>query len=81
MTSGKEFDYIEEWGEAYEGKATSNVFLIDFANSENPISTLFEDKDTTFGQPCWAPSNEYVAFVGWPVSPQRLGLKYCYNRK
>lgn len=37
-------------------------------------------RELSVGQVVWAPSQQYLVFVGWPSNSRKLGVKYCSNR-
>ncbi|XP_065863188.1 acylamino-acid-releasing enzyme isoform X2 [Euphorbia lathyris] len=69
----------EDWGETYAGKRQPALFVISTNSGEvQPVKGVAKSLST--GQVVWAPSNQFLIFVGWSSDPRKLGIKYCYNR-
>ncbi|XP_028784170.1 acylamino-acid-releasing enzyme isoform X2 [Neltuma alba] len=69
----------ENWGETYSGKRQPALFVISIKSGEVQ-SVKGIDKSLSVGQVVWAPSAQYLVFVGWSFETRKLGMKYCYNR-
>ncbi|WCJ23909.1 Acylamino-acid-releasing enzyme [Euphorbia peplus] len=69
----------EDWGETYAGKRQPALFVISTSSGQvQPIKGVA--KSLSIGQVVWAPSDQFLVFVGWSSDPRKLGIKYCYNR-
>eukprot|EP01116_Phalansterium_solitarium_P010847 TRINITY_DN2622_c0_g2_i1.p1 TRINITY_DN2622_c0_g2~~TRINITY_DN2622_c0_g2_i1.p1 ORF type:complete len:696 (-),score=67.14 TRINITY_DN2622_c0_g2_i1:27-2114(-) len=77
---GHQYDLIEDWGETYQNKAHSRLYVVDLA-SQSIVAAPGVPDNLSIGQVSWAPDSRTLAYVGWPIDGRRLGIKYCYNRR
>jgi acylaminoacyl-peptidase len=84
---GTKHDFREDWGESYVGRAVPTLFVQRLPSTdalEQPGAPAPLPVDTpaelTAGQPCFAPGDTHLVFVGWDTAPRRLGVTYCYQR-
>jgi hypothetical protein len=86
---GNEFQFREDWGEAFEGKQLARLFVLSLnytvaATTKGVSIEAVEGipKSVSAGQACFVPTGDGIIFTGWDtptdgddsVSTRRLGL-------
>jgi acylaminoacyl-peptidase len=85
------FDYVEDWGEKYEGVSSTQLFVLDISKKTIIAVPNLNVSKFTFGQPVFAPFveenkttikiNKYVlVYTAWLNEPRKLGMIYCFQR-
>ncbi len=77
---GKEYEYVEEWGEQLLGKSQPVIVTVDMATYEVKVAdseSIPDDK--SFGELQWIGNDDLVG-IAVHNAPYRLGLIYCSNR-
>ena len=87
---------VESWGEKYDAVRLPRLFVADI-NGGRVVEVRGIPPHVAVGQPEWAPAEPLsssesdaaagaprrfvLTYTGWTVSPRRLGIIYCYQRR
>ena len=92
---GKEYEYVEDWGEQLVGRSQTVIVTFDLNTHEIHVwsrpckyeegkneKNLHEvlPEDSCVGQIVWGADGKQIFGVATPTSPRRLGYRYCTNR-
>ncbi|EEY53660.1 acylamino-acid-releasing enzyme [Phytophthora infestans T30-4] len=77
---GSKFEYVDDWGEQYEGKKTASIFLATVATGKiDQVKNVSEN--LTCADVAFVPGDNELVFAATETdNPKRLGIIYCYNR-
>ncbi|KAG3106961.1 hypothetical protein PI124_g12269 [Phytophthora idaei] len=77
---GAKFEYVDDWGEQYEGKKTASIFLATLATGKiEEVKGVPEN--LTCADVAFVPGDNELVFAATETNnPKRLGIIYCYNR-
>ncbi|ETK95747.1 hypothetical protein F441_01413 [Phytophthora nicotianae CJ01A1] len=77
---GSKFEYVDDWGEQYEGKKTASIFLATLATGKiDEVKNVPEN--LTCADVAFVPGDNELVFAATETNnPKRLGIIYCYNR-
>lgn len=81
-TRGSKFEFVDSWGEKYEGMGDSCISILNTRTGEIVCVTDGSDAAVTVGQPVLRCSGgrHVLYYTGWSTKPRRLGMIYCYQR-
>eukprot|EP01038_Epipyxis_sp_PR26KG_P010072 gene10072-13535_t len=79
------YDYIEDWGEKYDGITKVSIFVFDILNRIVISVPNVDHNIWTVGQPSFMPNNNnnndlWLCYTAWKNIPRKLGMIYCYQR-
>ncbi len=81
------YEFVDDWGEKYEGTSSLVLVIVSVAEGRARIVTGIDENVYTVGQPIFVPiesgesQRRYrLAYTAWKIGDRRLGMIYCYHR-
>lgn len=95
LLSGKKYEYVDDWGEKYEGVNDLGIFIFNIYTGKVKMLPNIDLEKYTVGQPhLFSVKNDnlslkynediiryFISYTAWDINPRRLGMIYCYHRK
>ena len=86
-SSKSKYDYIEDWGEKYDGVAELSLHVLDVLDMRVRTISDIDSTKWTVGQPCFLRSTvedgskdiDVLVYTAWNTLPRKLGMIYCYQ--
>lgn len=82
------FDYVEDWGERFDGLSSLVIVVLDIIKGTTRVLPGIDSTQITVGQPVFRPRKEpdessssfELVYTVWSNLPRKLGMVYCYQR-